>query len=200
MSTDCIDVNSILFLHERSIIDWESSKVALKEVGFLKLIEENHAFNYQLWHAEDRARRDDLGHEFVYLAKREIDGFNQQRNDKIELIDEFIITTLSPSVSKACAVHSETPGMMIDRLSILSLKIYYMAYQSERKTADDAHRQRCKQKLELLCLQRDRLALNLHQLIQEVLNKTRTFYTYRQFKMYNDKKLNPQLYDPVLQD
>ncbi len=193
MTTDILDVEAILLLHERSIVEWTSSKVELKETGFLRIVEENHAFNYQLWHAEDRARRDDLGHEFVYLAKREIDKCNQQRNDRMELIDEFMIGALSPSVSPTCSIHSETPGMMIDRLSILSLKKYHMAYQSERKSADDSHRKLCKQKLELLCLQRDRLALNLHELIQEILNQTRTFYTYRQFKMYNDQKLNPQL-------
>jgi hypothetical protein len=194
MTTEIPDVEAILLLHKRSIIEWTFSKVELKEIGFLKIVEENHAFNYRLWHAEDRARRDDLGHEFVYLAKREIDKYNQQRNDRMELIDEFMIRALSPSVAHTCAIHSETPGMMIDRLSILSLKAYYMTHQSERETASDKHRELCKQKLELLCLQRDRLALNLNEFIQEILNQTRTFYTYRQFKMYNDKNLNPQLY------
>lgn len=198
MSTNLIHAEAILALHERSIILWKASQVELKESGFLKIVEENHAFNYQLWHAEDRARRDDLGHEFVYLAKREIDGYNQQRNDRMEMMDEFIITALSPSSPHDCAVHSETPGMMIDRLSIISLKIYHMAYQAHRETASAAHRQLCAEKYTLLCLQRQQLATCLNVLVQEILNKTRTFCSYRQFKMYNDKNLNPQLHPDVV--
>lgn len=198
MSANSIHVEDILSLHERSIILWKASQVELIETGFLKIVEENHAFNYQLWHAEDRARRDDLGYEFVYLAKREIDRYNQQRNDRMEMIDEFMMAALSPSTSNDCAIHSETPGMMIDRLSIISLKIYHMAYQAHRKTASAKHQQDCAQKYAVLCLQREQLASCLGELIQEILSKTRTFYSYRQFKMYNDKNLNPQLQQDVV--
>jgi len=174
--------------------NWKLSTVELKQEGFLKLVEENHAFNYQLWHAEDRARRDDMGYEFVYRAKREIDQCNQQRNNRMEAMDEWIYKQLQPADPASCAVHSETPGMMIDRLSILTLKAYHMGLQVERLDVDDSHRQACGNKLQTIEQQQLQLQTCLADLLTELANKTRTFRVYHQFKMYNDPTLNPELY------
>ena len=175
-------------------ITWKLSTLELKQEGFLKLVEENHAFNYQLWHAEDRARREDMGYEFVYQAKREIDQCNQQRNNRMEAMDEWIYQQLQPADPASCIVHSETPGMMIDRLSILSLKAYHMGLQVERLDVDDNHRQSCGIKLQTIEQQQVQLQTCLADLLTEIANKTRTFRVYHQFKMYNDPKLNPELY------
>ena len=91
-------------------------------------------------------------------------------------------------------IHTETPGMIIDRLSILSLKIYHMAEQLERDDVDDNHKQQCLNKLNILKLQRQDLLTALQQLFAELKNQTRTFRLYKQMKMYNDATLNPQLY------
>ncbi|MEO6003975.1 MAG: DUF4254 domain-containing protein, partial [Opitutus sp.] len=37
---------------------------------FMRLVQDNHLRNFQLWHEEDIARREDLGFEAVYRAKR----------------------------------------------------------------------------------------------------------------------------------
>lgn len=196
-------VNDIATLHRVSIINWKKDGIYLKQDSFFKLVEENHAFNYQLWHAEDRARRDDLGHEPVYLAKREIDHCNQQRNNRMESMDEWLVTQLRPASHTQCPVHSETPGMMIDRLSIMALKAYHMSLQTSRKDVEPSHRQVCLSKLQVIEEQQKQLMSCLESLLQEVKNGTRTFRVYHQFKMYNDPSLNPELYqnrnpDPVL--
>lgn len=164
------------------------------QTHFFKLVEENFMFNYQLWHAEDRARRDDMGYEFVYHAKREIDAHNQQRNNRMEAIDTWLCNTLKPTTSSECPVHSETPGMMIDRLAILTLKSYHMMQQANRTNAADIHRENCLKKLQVLTAQQKQLTHCLDALLQETHNKTRTFQVYHQFKMYNDPTLNPELY------
>lgn len=202
-----INVNELVAMQDNAIQRWKTVeirsegsladrrlKVSLEETGFLSLAEENHGFNYQLWHAEDRARRDDKGHAFVYWAKREIDWCNQQRNDRIEQMDTWIWEHYVPRVAEGARVNSETPGMMIDRLSILALKIYHMKIQANRKTADAEHRARCHEKWQILLLQRQQLKDCLETFLTGVLNKTETFCTYRQFKMYNDSALNPELY------
>jgi hypothetical protein len=189
-----LDIQAILSLHHQSILDWKDSGLSLQHKGLHQLIEENHAFNYQLWHAEDKARRDDMGHEFVYHAKREIDFCNQQRNNRMEAIDEWLFKQLNPEKPGICPINSESPGMIIDRLSILSLKSYHMALQTQRKDVDEEHRKKCAFKLDIIHQQLDQLALCLGQLLDEVINKTRSFRVYHQFKMYNDPKLNPQLY------
>lgn len=187
--------NEINTLHQDSIIRWKNADLKLQEQGFLRLVEENHAFNFQLWHAEDRARREDLGFEYVYHAKRDIDGFNQQRNNRVEAIDAWLFQTLNPApIAPNCPLHSETPGMMIDRLSILALKTYHMALQTTREDVEPGHRQTCQEKLQTLQDQQQHLSACLADLIGEILAKTRTFKIYHQFKMYNDPTLNPELY------
>lgn len=183
-------------LHKECIERWKESGVDYQQTAIYRLVEENHAFNYQLWHAEDRARRDDMGADFVYQAKREIDGFNQQRNNRMEAMDEWFFQQLKPAASSLCPVHSETPGMIIDRLSILSLKSYHMALQTQREDASNEHKQMCAKKLETINQQLQQLSLCLGQLLDEVEKKVRTFRVYHQFKMYNDPNLNPHLYSP----
>ena len=186
-------VTAISSLHTESIILWKATAVNLKEQDFLKLVEENHAFNFQLWHAEDRARCDDRGFEFVYQAKREIDHCNQQRNNRMEAMDEWLFLYFKPASVTECPIHSETPGMMIDRLSILALKAYHMGLQTKRMEVDEAHRQRCRQKLSVILEQQRQLQQCLLILFEEFLSKKRTFRVYHQFKMYNDASLNPLL-------
>lgn len=187
-------INAISSLQRDAITQWSESGIQIQQEGVLQLIEENHAFNFQLWHTEDRARRDDMGHTHVYEAKRAIDSLNQQRNNRMEAIDEWFERHITLSVAEDCPIHSETPGMIIDRLSILSLKSHYMSVQSMRTTADEAHRQLCTQKLHIIDAQRQQLLKCLEQLLQDLVLQVRTFRRYHQFKMYNDASLNPELY------
>jgi hypothetical protein len=188
----------IVALHPFCLTTWTKNSIPLSQTDpLLKLVEENHAFNFQLWNAEDRARRDDQGSDFVYTAKREIDQCNQQRNNRMEAIDEWLFKALAPSQDATCKVHSETPGMMIDRLSILSLKIFHMRLQVNRPAATEEHRIKCKSKLAILVEQHRQLSICLAELLLEVEQHSRTFRVYHQFKMYNDPTLNPELYNPT---
>lgn len=192
--SDLIDSNAICRLQQQSIIHWNTHGVVFNEQGFYALVEENHAFNYQLWHAEDRARREDKGFEFVYHAKREIDTCNQSRNNRMEAMDQFLFTLLEPEQHTDCTIHSETPGMMIDRLSILALKSYHMALQTQRTDASSEHQDLCRTKLLVIKQQLHQLALCFNELIEAIKLKKRTFKVYHQFKMYNDPNLNPHIY------
>ncbi|MCC5792791.1 MAG: DUF4254 domain-containing protein [Legionellaceae bacterium] len=185
---------AITQLQTEKIIEWKKKAVSAEDIASLSLVAQNHAFNFQLWHAEDRARRDDQGFEFVYRAKREIDHCNQQRNNRMEAIDQAIWETLQPSTATDCPIHSETPGMMIDRLSILALKAYHMQLQTNRGDVDEAHRQQCRQKLAVILAQQQQLMQCYDSLMQEIKAGTRSFRVYHQFKMYNDASLNPELY------
>lgn len=189
-----IEVQHIFDLHKNTILRWKKQDHQLCEQDFYQFVEENHHFNYQLWHAEDEARREDKGFEYVYQAKRAIDGFNQKRNDRMEMMDMWIFENFNPAHHESCPVHSETPGMMIDRLSILALKAYHMHAQTIREDVDTTHIQNCMQKLDIIHAQQQQLTHCLSDLLNEISNKTRTFRVYRQFKMYNDKTLNPALY------
>ena len=172
---------------------WHQVTPAAAGDGFFRLLEENHLRNFSLWHEEDVARRDDLGFERVYQAKRNIDRFNQERNNFAEEMDKALVAGLSPRES-GVPRNSETPGMIIDRLSILALKEFHMHEETVRADASPAHREKCAEKLARIRRQRADLTASLGELIADVAAGRRTFSVYYQFKMYNDPALNPQLY------
>jgi hypothetical protein len=159
-------------------------------------IERNHRMNFDLWHAEDAARRDDQGPASVRDAKRTIDRCNQSRNDAIEQFDVWLLGQLPPARAEA-PFHSETPGMIVDRLSIMALKIYHMRIEAARNSATDEHRRKCAGKCAVLEEQHADLKRCLQSLLAELESGTRQCKLYRQFKMYNDATLNPQLYQKL---
>ena len=169
-------------------------------------IETNHRYNCRLWAEEDLARRTRVSDAEIAANKRAIDGFNQARNDATERVDEVLLMALGlvdpasaggdAPVSTAASVarlNSETAGAMIDRLSILSLKVHAMTAQTRRSDVDEAHREASRGKLARLEAQRDDLAGCLDALVADCLAGRAYFKVYRQFKMYNDPRFNPAL-------
>jgi len=158
-------------------------------------VEANHRNNDALWKEEDLARRRNVPDAEIAANKRAIDSHNQKRNDAIERIDEILLTHLNDvQKRKDARLSSETAGAMTDRLSILSLKIRAMRLQTVRKDVDQAHVDACAQKLSRLTEQRADLAGCLDRLLAEAARGESYFKVYRQFKMYNDPKLNPAVY------
>lgn len=154
----------------------------------------NHHYNASLWDEEDLARRRNVPDAEIAANKRAIDGFNQQRQDAIERIDELLLERLQTVTRKQNArLNSETAGSIVDRLSILALKIYHMRLQTERQDVDQAHVESCRQKLARLMEQRSDLQSCLDRLLAEAESGEACFKVYRQFKMYNDPSLNPWL-------
>ncbi len=69
-----------------------------------------------------------------------------------------------------------------------------MRLQAERKDVATVHIEGCLAKLARLNEQRKDLASCLDQLLADCASGTRRFKVYRQFKMYNDPALNPEIY------
>jgi post-segregation antitoxin (ccd killing protein) len=160
--------------------------------GLMALAMAQHRSNFDLWHEEDKARAPEATAAEIARVKRAIDLLNQRRNDLVEKMDVWLIERLEQNA--AAALHSETPGLMIDRLSILALKIYHTRDEADRASATEEHRMRNVERLAVLEEQRDDLAGCLDLLWAEVLGGTRRFKLYRQMKMYNDPELNPAVY------
>ena len=185
--------DQIVRLHAGWVVAWHENPTTPRSGLPLAIVEKNHRENFDLWHEEDIARRDDLGAEAVRQAKRGIDRFNQARNDAIEKLDEWFLSQLPP-MQPSSPLHSETPGMIVDRLSIMSLKIYHMHIEATRESASEEHRRKCAEKLARIEEQLTDLKNCLHELLGQFQNGTRRFKIYRQMKMYNDATMNPQIY------
>jgi len=84
--------------------------------------------------------------------------------------------------------------LIVDRLSILALKIYHTREEAERIDAPAGHAQRNRARLAILEEQRADLVHCLDALWNETLAGTRRFKLYQQLKMYNDPSLNPAVY------
>jgi hypothetical protein len=156
------------------------------------LVVDQHRANFDLWHEEDQARDPQATPEKIVAVKQAIDRLNQRRNDLMERIDQMLLAEAGEQRAEA-PLHSETPGMMIDRLSILELKRFHTAEEVAR-AADEQHVQRNQQRLAVLKEQREDLRDALDALWAEVMSGRRRFKLYQQMKMYNDPALNPVLY------
>jgi Protein of unknown function (DUF4254) len=167
-------------------------KIETSADGLMALAMAQHRANFELWHEEDKARAPEAADAEIARVKRAIDVLNQRRNDLVEKMDMWLIERLEQEI--AVPLHSETPGLMVDRLSILALKIYHTREETHRRSATEDHRLRNVQRLALLEEQRMDLAECLDALWAEVLQGTRRFKLYRQMKMYNDPELNPAVY------
>lgn len=201
------DAKSIIAFHDAklSCADWPAAEPvdsddpaypAYPAESAWQKIALNHRFNCLLWDEEDRARRVDVGHADIAASKRLIDRYNQQRNDAVEAIDAAFLERLaSVEVADTARLSSETAGAMVDRLSILSLKIFHMREQTRRKEAGSGHIALCSARLQRLISQRRDLGGCLHQLLTEASRGLAYFKVYRQFKMYNDPSTNPYLYE-----
>ena len=178
-----------------AIAGWATSGASDHADGLWRAVEDNHRNNCALWDEEDLARRRHAPDAEIAGNKRAIDRYNQRRNDAIERIDEHLLTALASAAPKPGArLNSETAGSMCDRLSILSLKIHHMRIQTLRTDVDQAHVDTCKAKLARLLEQRTDLAGCLDRLLAECERGEGYWKVYRQFKMYNDPKLNPAVY------
>ena len=175
----------------RDEIDCESTSDDL-----LRLICQQHASNFRLWHQEDLARAPAATDTEIAKVKRTIDRLNQQRNDQIELVDDAIAVVLRDAgvtLRSDAKLNTETAGSAIDRLSIMALRLFHYREQIDRD-AGTSHTQTVQQRLAMCNQQHADLSDALQELLDDLVAGRKQHRTYRQMKMYNDPSLNPAIY------
>jgi hypothetical protein len=202
-----LSADAIIDLHDQRTRAWHLAPENLGEpapssinsntkLDWLGLVACQHGANFDLWHIEDEARAPGAMDAELAGVKRQVDQTNQRRNDLAEELDRALLGWLATQglPNLEAPLHSESPGLIIDRLSILALKIYHTREETERNDAPPGHAGRNRERLAILEEQRADLAGCLDALWRETLKGTRRFKLYRQLKMYNDPSLNPAIY------
>jgi len=147
------------------------------------------------WHLEDIIRDPQIDAVDALAIKRRIDKSNQDRTDLVEVIDSYFLEKYSSVKPQAdVTINTETPAWALDRLSILSLKIYHMQQEVLRADVSEDHKSQCQTKLNVLLEQRKDLSLAIDQLLANIESGKKIMKVYKQMKMYNDPSLNPILY------
>lgn len=163
--------------------------------GIAHLLYQKNWIDTVQWHLEDIIRSPDIRPDELVAIKRRIDQSNQDRTDTVEQIDSWFSDLFHGIIPKSTArMNSETPAWLLDRMSILQLKLYHFREQVEREAVSDEHRHKAQQKLAVLTEQEGDLARCFDELLEDIRKGDRFMKVYRQMKMYNDPTLNPVLY------
>jgi len=190
-------VSELTQLQIDTVALWHQEPIENTYDGLKQLVCAQHEFNYRLWHEEDTARSPSATDEEIANVKRAIDKLNQARNDMIEKVDDALTAILCDKgiqAAEGAEVNTETPGSAIDRLSIMSLRLYHYREQHQREDADTEHQEKVAERIALCEQQHQDLSDSLQQLLNDIFAGTKQHKTYRQMKMYNDPSLNPAIY------
>lgn len=135
-----------------------------------------HTVNGRLWDTEDRVRSALLYAAQVADCKREIDQLNAERNVLAERADE-VLGSLADAGRADAPLHTETLASAVDRLSVLTLRIWH----SERAAARDELTRR---RVPALHRQREELCAALDTLVSDVVAGRRRLPVPARFKLY----------------
>jgi hypothetical protein len=186
---------SILDYHVYDQVD-TPLKNPYSEGSFESLLYQKNWIDTVQWHLEDIIRKPDINPAEGMIIKGRIDKSNQHRTDTVEKMDDVFLNEFrNISPKPGARMNSETPAWLLDRMSILLLKIFHMKEQTERTDASPDHIERCKTKLNVLMEQKMDMRTAFDELLEDIRLGNRKFKVYRQMKMYNDSSLNPMLYD-----
>lgn len=83
---------------------------------------------------------------------------------------------------------AETVGSLVDKISIIRLKIYHFGEQLSRRDADNLHEKMVLEKIKVLKMQKRDLETELSDLIKNLVSGKVKMKIYRQLKMYNDPR------------
>jgi hypothetical protein len=200
-----LDAASLTSFHDQQMLgrDWPMLSHPPARSGIWAWINANHRYNGLLWREEERARRPDVPRiaapDADAAGSRLVDRYRQKRDDATYAIDEALLAALRGVARQPGALlSSETAGAMIDRLSILALRIHAMRMAAQGAEAGPVHAA-CSACLDRLLAQRHDLGSCLDALLAGARAGRAYFKIYRQCRTYNDPGPSPYLNGPVRQ-
>jgi len=174
---------------EHLIHSWDDAVRVLspEHLGWAGVAELLQLINTYQWHEEDRSRAHEAGDDVIAAVKRSIDASNARRVKTIEVFDAQVMQILSTAglPSPTAPLHSESPASIVDRITVLALKLYHIREELSTAggTMDEAA---LHSRLESLKEQMDDLAGCLDSLFLDIAAGRRGIKLYKQVKVYKD--------------
>lgn len=156
-----------------------------------------HYKNFIIWHLEEGVRNEETPESQIVESQRHIDAHNLKRMQIIEQMDIWIdnvLTGAGIAPDDHAELNSETPGSIVDRLSILTLKIFHMYMHLQAPDLTDEQQDALRVRLSVLEEQRDDVANALDKLMLDLRQAKKKHKVYRQFKIYNDPSFPHEQY------
>ena len=173
---------------EDGIDDWDSACRAVPPrwtSGWAALAEHLQLVNTFQWHEEDRSRDQAADDAVLAAVKRSIDASNRRRVQAVDRLDDLIHTDLAAAgvIDPDAPLNSESPGSIVDRLSVLALKIFHI---EEALAGAGGDRGAMQTRLAGLQEQSEDLGRCLDRLLADIRAGRRGLKLYRQVKVYRE--------------
>ena len=170
---------------ERAVVEEQSAPGFASQadgLAWARLVEDLVRSNLRQWDLEDATRLTDASDSEVACAKREIDRLNVDRHRLVQEIDVAIDAILSQPASAPVA--TESPGMVLDRLSVLVIRRARTKTASVRDTT-------FAERIPALESQLADLSAAFDSYIDELSTGVRRFVCYESFKLYRPSSAAP---------
>lgn len=159
------------------------------ETKLMYLVKSNIETNQKIWDLEDSTRMTELGSESVATTKQEIDKNNQIRNDLIKEIDIEISNQIQiVPLDSMERFYSESPGMIIDRLAILYIKLSVIRSLLSVIEEEDL-KEEYKNKKKIISEQINHIGIFLDSYLKKLECREVFFGIQQPVKIYNDKRV-----------
>lgn len=166
----------------------EKRKVLERANKFKNILISLHYCNFLQWNLESRIRKSNLSDKEVVKLKREIDLSNNNRNSFIGKIDkyfEFELAIIYKNNWEKLYLNSETLGQIIDRISILTLKYFFLKSYLKEKDISSADIKELKKQIDIIKNQIKYIYSCYRKFIKHLKNKKGYMIVTEQFKKYN---------------
>lgn len=159
---------------------------ARQSEGWAATCELLQLINTYQWHEEDKSRNHGVTDAMLGLVKRSIDASNRRRVQTVDQLDDIIFTGLKESgaLNPEAPLNSESPGSIIDRLSVLMLKLYHVSEARDSITGEEAAAMQ--ERVDTLSEQINDLGSCLDNLLSGIASGRVRVKFYRQVKVYID--------------
>lgn len=185
------DINLVTYKNIETVFDdyLKSGKSLKSSHSIFDLFREVIKINYEIWNLEDKVRNSSCSFEEISETKKKIDSCNQLRNDTIRKLDLNFSYLFSNEASSLSQFVSESPAILIDRLSIIFIRKHMISKILGCIENDNILFKSYERKHQLVSEQMEFLGKYFDIFIFGLKDKKTFFKVFNPVKIYNDSRI-----------